>query len=303
MNPNLQTFNHAMPFDELSPDIKVNSDHASIACLLKYPDFTFTIGATNISNKEYHKYFGSGPFKSTHMYVPTNDSTLLQSKTELQMNSIIEEITHNIDVQIIIEGYYDFYTNLMAKLPDYKLVSVLNNRNHGYESSPENISGILISPKVKVIETGTYQILYSENNKNATLIIPWVRISYLDRSLIILAVHLPGCDSQFPSSALFGLNKYILYLKEKYNEDIIAMGDFNTVPENITSSMAFAKIVEPKYLTHINPNNDVAVYDNAVYNFKSTDIEIELLDIETQPEDSKAFVKCLNENYMLSQNK
>lgn len=203
MNSNLQIF-----FEKESPDKLSLTDngYAGVACKIKNSDSILTIGSTNINNKEYQKYF------------KFND--------EFQINDIAEDIRLNFNVYIITEGYYSFYVKLMAKLTDYKLINI-SNTDYGYEKLP--ISGILIGPNIKLMKNSIHHIMYLENNISMNLDIPWVQISYSKLSLIIVTISLPEYKSQFPFPALFELNRFILELKEKYNEDIITIGDFNII--------------------------------------------------------------------------
>ncbi len=302
MAQDLSTFNRALPFGKSNPiDLKVNSDHAAIKCCIIYSDTELKIGAVNISNKEYHKYFQKGPFAHTHMPASTSSTDWLVSKTAQQLDQIIQEISSDLDVQIIVEGYHEFFTNLGTKT-SVKLVSVLDKPAHGYESSAKNITGILLNEsKVKLIESDVIQISYKDGSKDSKLIVPWAKISRQGHELVVAGVHLPGCESQYPSEALEELGKIIGQLEQKFHVDIIAMGDFNTVPANIMKSLPGIKLIQPKYLTHINPNNDVAVYDNAICHLVSSDISVELLGLDSIPADSKALVQSLNASYVLAQ--
>jgi hypothetical protein len=203
MNSDIQIF-----FEEESPDklFLTDNDYASVACRIEHSDSILTIGATNLNNKEYQKCF--------------------KFKDEFQINDIVEDIRLNFNVYVITEGYYDFYVKLMAKLSDYKLINI-SNTNYGYEKLP--ISGILIGPNITLMNNSIHQITYLENNISMNLVIPWVRISYSSHILIIVTIHLPEYNPQFPFPALSELNGFILELKEKYNGDIITIGDFNTI--------------------------------------------------------------------------
>ena len=235
------------------------------------------------------------------MPASTSSTDWLVSKTAQQLDQIIQEISSDLDVQIIVEGYHEFFTNLGTKT-SVKLVSVLDKPAHGYESSAKNITGILLNEsKVKLIESDVIQISYKDGSKDSKLIVPWAKISRQGHELVVAGVHLPGCESQYPSEALEELGKIIGQLEQKFHVDIIAMGDFNTVPANIMKSLPGIKLIQPKYLTHINPNNDVAVYDNAICHLVSSDISVELLGLDSIPADSKALVQSLNASYVLAQ--
>lgn len=303
---NLCSFNKAVPFDyETNPlPLEVNSDHATIKCRLEYADSTtFTISASNISNKEYHKYNKSGPLYKSHMYVPTNNSEWLLTKTQFQLDQLLTEMA-SLDVQVILEGFYDFYQDMLkTKDSAYTLISLLDEPQHKFTGSPKNIAGILVNTsRASITERGIMTVVYDNDKKFK---VPWVKITkseVLEKELVICAVHLPGNNEQFPKTALEALHTSLKnYIT--YNTDVIAIGDFNTVPENIeivTKTSELFKVLEPKYLTHFNPYNQVAVYDNVVYHLNSKDTTISLLDRGNLPTDSVKLIESLEQCYRLS---
>lgn len=302
-NINLRTFNKALPFDNETNPLhrSVNSDHATIKCKVEYSDGTSVImSASNISNKEYHKYNKNGPLSKTHMYVETNDSQWLLKKTQFQMDQLLCEIA-TMDVQIILEGYYDFFVDIQQqkKNSTYELVSVLDDPAHKFKGTPKNIAGILINTsKVSIMERGIETIQYDVDKQFRS---PWVRIkTEKGYELIIVAIHLPGNDAQFPEAAIRALCNTLKKCKET-SADVIAIGDFNTVPENIEKvAIPEFSVVEPKYLTHFNPYNQVAVYDNALYHLQSTEARISLMGCESLPDDSFRLVEGLNNSFLLN---
>ena len=254
---------------------------------LPIQEYNFTTSALNISNIAYHKFFTTDPsFQKTHLADPNPLSPYLLNKIEAQKEQIIATAS-NYDIQIIIEGYYDFFMDLSQRIsPSYKLISKLDEPNHPFTSSPKNIVGLLINTsKVKIIKSGI-----------VSTSIPWAHLEYNGRSLIIMGVHVQGCKEQFPKENLESLSSDIKIMKDLYpTADIICMGDFNTVPENIRSVLKNVTLVPPKYPTHMNPRCDVVAYDNCVYNFYNADADIEFVPIDSNliPSDSRAFVKCL----------
>lgn len=320
---NLNDFNKGTQFNEkIQLHEYVNSDHSAIGCILKYEnDRQINIGAVNISNKEYHPYFGlskDAPFINTHMFVPKNcedkvKNDWLISKTETQMNNIVRELTENvIDILIIVEGYFDFFTKLDIELKkagdNFQIISILNKENHGYEGKNSNITGIVIRKrKFEIDVSDTIVQTYTESqdpniHKYSTLTVPFVRVRDINSNkfLTVIGVHLPGCNSQFPKNALCELRTITKSLFEKYKNDIVALGDYNTIPNNIRKIMTDIDVLTPLFPTHINPNCDVVAYDNVSYILSKNDAKsIELMNIYTIPLDSFALVTSLIANRKL----
>jgi hypothetical protein len=298
---NLRTFNKALPFDNETNPLhwSVNSDHATIKCKVEYTDGTsVVVSASNISNKEYHKYNKNGPLFKTHMYVETNDSEWLLKKTQFQMDQLLSEIA-TMDVQIILEGFYDFFDEMQQQKNPYELVSLLDDPAHKFKGTPKNIAGILVNTsKVSIKERGIETIQYDVDKQFKS---PWVRIKTQNgHELIIVAIHLPGNDAQFPEAAIRALCHTLKKCKEM-SADVIAIGDFNTVPENIekVATPEFS-VLEPKYLTHFNPYNQVAVYDNALYHLQSAETRISFMDSKSLPDDSFRLIEGLNNSFLLN---
>jgi hypothetical protein len=314
----LNGFNKGLPFNDDHPlSEHVNSDHSAIGCVIKYDnDHQVVIKAVNISNKEYHPYFGLGdnpPFKNTHMYVPKdckdqNKKDWLITKTKEQMDGLVDDITNDrLDIQIVIEGYFDFFVELEQRLEQaspntFKIISILNNKDHGYNGSPKNITGIIVNTKrFEIFQCDTIVQDYREDDKNSKLILPWVKVcdKLTSTCLIVLGIHLPGCSSQNPKGALVELNKIMNSLYETHQNDMVALGDYNTVPNNIRSVFANVSVLTPLFPTHINPNNDIVTYDNVSCIFNGVNAKsIELIDIENLPVDSGELVKSLRASFI-----
>ena len=316
----LNGFHTGAPFNETNPlNPLVTSDHAAIITTLKYNNSQATIGAVNISNKEYHPYFELGdnpPFKNTHMFVPDDSQdpvkkAWLISKTESQMNTLVKDLLVNkVDIQIIVEGYYDFLTELedrLQQINNYKIISVLNDPTHTYKGKQHNITGIIVNTtKFKIDNSGVILQMYVEAEyiktngpvpKESRLILPWTRVINLETGmpLIVFGVHLPGCNSQFPKTAIGELYKIMQQFRIKYpGDDIMSLGDYNTVPWLIKEVMKDVNILPPKYPTHINPSSNIASYDNVIYWLTGNCAQsIEYKDYTELPQDSQALVLSL----------
>jgi len=321
---NLNSFNKGTPFTNSNKlDKNVNSDHSAIGCVLEYDDENpIIVQAVNISNVEYHKYFELGdnpPFKQTHLSVPKNckddkKNKWLISKTEIQMKNLINDlVTEKVHIQIISEGNYDFLTKMYFKLNElgfnFKMISILNTENHGYVGKPSNITAIIINTSIfEIIEHDTFTFLYKEEQnggilRDSKLVLPWARIlnKKTGKSLVVLGIHLSGCDSQNPKGGLSELNRIITCFNDTFKDDLIALGDFNTVPKNIRKQLLNVQVLTPLYPTHMNPDSNIVAYDNISYILTGGGIKsINLLDLCDIPIDSQALVTSILKNYEIT---
>jgi len=78
------------------------------------------------------------------------------------------------------------------------------------------------------------------------------------------------------------------------SEEIIAIGDFNTVPKNIMAVMngSNLSVMTPTYMTHINPRYEVVSYDNVVWTGLVAPIQLPLNEMDSG---SQLFVRKLEE--------
>ena len=289
----LDTYNKGVAFgDGVELDPKANSDHTAIQIVLN----DSVIGSINISNKAYHHHFNKGPFEKTHM---NTQSEWLDEKAKFQQRQLIDDLVKGVpDVQIVVEGYYQFLTEL--SLGPSQMVSVLDRADHGLEHSTKNITALLVNTdKYQIEQSGIYQTKYIEDpDISRKLVVPWVHLirqtDSVKKSLFVLGVHVPGCDSQFPKQGLVRLNDFMETISGSYDADIVTMGDFNTIPNNIRKIMTNFSVLTPEYPTHINPNLDIVSYDNIVY--KLSDGKISQTPIGDMHEDTQALVKSLVEN-------
>lgn len=302
---NLSTFNQGKAFSVTHPlDVNVCSDHAEV----KVQFGSIKLGTRNISNGEYHKYFTKGPFEHTHM--PCNpDHPWLADKIATQTKYIVDELVNKeVDILVIQEGYFQFYQDLKSQLgDDFQFCSVLNNQNHGYENSNKNITAIIVNTKhLDVLEANVLEEEYeSEDDKQVAvkpkIIMPHVKV--MDKSssqqLMCFGVHCPGWSNQFPKKGLMMINEIInreitrvLLENESLTimPNMIALGDFNTVPDNIRAVTKF-KVLPPMYPTHINPRCEVCAYDNVVYN--SFDTVVKYFPLESLSMENQSLVESL----------
>lgn len=283
----LSTFNKSNGFEILPKEVV--SDHASIGIQF---DEHINILANNISNPEYHKYFSTNKsFTKTHMNTNKNDSDVtkkkwLEDKTAKQIVDIIDNIkSGKWDVQIIVEAYDDFIKKISSGLNDYKhqIVSILDLEPDKYLNQPKNITAILIkeSEKLRIVQTFIRVVTYTDDDQiqSKTFNVPicYLKNNITNMAFIILAIHLPGNDQQFPEMAATELKKIMTELHEKTPDHaIIAMGDYNTIPANLQKIFLNSPfmVYNPLYATHINPNCEISVYDNIVYWIPSKNQEI-----------------------------
>lgn len=307
---NLREFNRGIQFGMNNPlHLSVNSDHAMVGAKIKLSNSQLIMKSVNISNKQYHFCFGmeeSYPFRHTHLFVPKNcqdqdKNKWLLAKTEKQLSDLMNDLLKDkVDVQIIVEGYYEFYKKLGECLGlDYKIISALDDT---YKDKPFNVTAIVVdTTKYKIIESDVIQQQYTEDgtDKKSRLIVPWVLLeTQTGDRVMFIGIHLPGCESQFPRVAVEKLYENIMLLHQKYKENIVLAGDFNTIPNNLEKIMSDVKLLDPKYPTHINPNNDVVCYDNVMY-INDGNMEIELLNMEDMHSDTQYLIKGLFNSRMV----
>lgn len=261
-------FTEIKPFDQnLSKEVE--SDHAQIGLTL--PDGKILI-SENISNPEYHCYFKYGdkpPFHNTHMFVEKpydSDAVLcdsLQKKEDAQIDRISMMLKKGtVGVYVIVEGYNRFLIRLQQCVPSYGLYT------HDLKSTG-NIIGIFVHPQYHGgLCFNCYEEEYEEDGKKRTLIVPVVSIDASECKVSIAGVHVSGCASQFPKNGLSKLADVMREVLYDYGQDVIAIGDFNTpvsgVEKYVVGNLTNAELLPAKYLTHVNPSSQAAVYDHAV---------------------------------------
>jgi len=279
MSYNVDEFVNITPFDEVDNmlDRDVLSDHSEIGLEIDTDKFLLS---WNISNPKYHPYFKYGEtFKNTHLYVaePYVDNKLvpqLEDKICKQLDVFIKNIdSGSFPVQVIIEGYDEFYKKLANRLISYPNVSFNFIRYEPTENNfTSNISGILVDTNIfDVLESDIESITYcatEDNDKVKTTLYPYVRLrnKYTNAICIVIAVHVNGCASQYPVSGLESLKTLIISLYTKYQNNIIAIGDYNTPPSyaaKVFDNTLF-NISTSDYLTHCNPNSQASKYDIAI---------------------------------------
>lgn len=302
---NLLTFNKGKQLSNLSTNIF--SDHAAIGICFD----NVKILSNNISNPEYHKYFAKGPFANTHMNTNKNDANeskrkWLEEKTVKQIKEFVDNVKNEKwDIQIIVEAYVDLLNSISQKISNYthKIVSILNVEPERYqnENKHKNITAMIINEsKLELLSFSIKKINYIEINSTSTstLILPicYLKNKETKKLLVVVGVHIPGNSEQFPVVALTEFKKVLNEIQANYN--IIAMGDFNTVPANLESifSGSKLKVLNPLYPTHINPNCDIAVYDNIVYN--TQDEIINQYPLDCMDNSSKEYVNSLLSTYV-----
>jgi len=198
----------------LSLDPATNSDHAMIGLKQK----SIRIMASNISNPQYHAYFASGPFATTHLNTskidpdPTKRAWLC-AKIQIQLRDIVDGfLADDWDCYVIIEAYNQFIDQLKTKLNNtgfgssYQIVGTVDPADH---ANCKNKTIILVNLKRQhsllcdsriIIETYPKD---RSDNQTSSLEIPVVRIKDLSNSkkISVFGIHLSGCDTQFPVNA------------------------------------------------------------------------------------------------------
>lgn len=293
---NFQAFNLIVPFTKQHPlHPKVMSDHVEL--ILRTPK-NIKIKAWNISNEKYAGYFNQGPFKHTHLFVPDSKNFQLYKGciNDQQINMFVDQLNKNeFDVQVIIEGYLNFYNELSYRLEargisNYEIFAVQRG------DKAINSSGILTNKKnFQILRSGIITKKYVEGDQSKEISIPFV---FTSDNLIICAVHVSGCDTQFPKEGLLKMAEIINELKEAFPGcDIVAMGDFNTPPRNIEDTIlkkvTNSHLLVAPYPTHVNPYDQATNYDNVVI-VADNPVGYELLTSLSEP--NQALVKSIKRN-------
>lgn len=281
------SFTPILPFDESNPlDPDVQSDHAEVGLKVN----GHVINAWNISNPKFHGFFGKGerpPFRQTHLFVsdPFEKGVLeetLRKKIKSQIKVIAKRfVAGKVNIQIIVEGYSLFYSDLIKKitklgLNTFFLVSHLNNRPTNWNDR-WNVTALMINTeKFTIHESQTFFSQYydredSGNEKNFVLPYALLEDKKTGEKMIITGAHISGCPSQFPKTALELLAQTIgfIFQQTQGEIDIIIAGDFNTPPEYLEKGLLpflppSASLIKAPYPTHVNPNSHAANYDQAV---------------------------------------
>lgn len=246
----------------------VLSDHASVRISL---DDSLFIASYNISNKQYHYYFGpDGPYAQTHLYVHNNSSKeekeWLNTKHNIQINYIIKELLSNeIHIYVIQEAHLDFIKTIRKLLPSH---FIFTHREINDEFFTGNIT-LTISNSLYIDLQNNYnqKINYHEINNpiERHLYIPTISFKHNNKNINLYNVHIGGNNEQFPKNGILTLLKMMENNNSCYN---IACGDFNTTTNNIKSLLhenSFIDVMDPLYPTHINPYCQIVSYDNVIY--------------------------------------
>ncbi len=273
-------FTSILPFNQENP-LKngVFSDHAEIA--LKVDDRV--INVWNISNPEYHCYFKYGdnpPFHHTDLFVnkPFEDDLMnkgLRDKIDEQINIIATRfVKGEVNVQIIMEGFDSFYNGLTDRIKELGSNNFQIFKNSNLKG---NVTGILVdTSKFSILKSGGSIANYIETedfDKEKQLRNPFVHIKdkSTGKSMVVVGVHVHGCNSQYPKGGLKALVEVIEQIFELNfgKSDVIAAGDFNTTPmyarESIIEKIKYKSILlNAPYSTHVNPKSQAANYDQVV---------------------------------------
>ncbi len=303
-------YNKISQFDEnLGLNELVVSDHAEIMLNTPYG----VIAAWNISNPEYHHYFGSFPtasFAKTHMFL---NQEFILNKIDNQLNYIAGKIiSGEIVVFIIIEGYHSFYERLINKLEEnnfteYALI---------YQDipDPDNNAAILVNRQIFDILDGTdiYIDKYYESNDRGQELeegseergkrirkmrIPYVYLGTPDNKILVVGgAHIPGSNKRQPIDGLTKLNNIIqgVLKKEANNENfagLVFMGDFNSIPAFVGKYVQNVNIKISNYPTHINPGRETSFYDLTLINGLNN---VQLLPIEYTSPYTQALIESIN---------
>lgn len=331
VNFNNEDLNPILPFGEDNPlDKKVQSDHCELAIMIPPTQESCgfrTINVWNISNPAYHGYFQYGdqpPFHHTHLFVdkPYQEGKLderLTTKIEEQVNTIAQRFANRtIHIQVIVEGYEDFYDLLAQKLQelgakDYMIVNLLKDKPADWKKE-WNVTGILVNTVCyQVLESDVVRGKYCEeqdSNKEKDFQMPYVKVE--DRlshhQFYVLGVHINECASQYPKSGLELLSKEImkLWLKGQKKADVLALGDYNTAPKNSQISVlgeleGDKELLTTPYPTHVNPSSLAGIYDQAsLLRAEGSPWKYVVLTLDGISDASKALVKSIQtsrENY------
>lgn len=278
MSYNLESLTQIIPFDDKFSK-SIYSDHGE--CAVCTPN-NVVINSWNISNPQFHKYFNMGtnpPFKNTHLY-GTNPADF-QGKITAQVELITKRlILGEVAIQVIVEGYVGFFDQVKEKFAqqgfsNYAIVSILQHEPQNWNPT-WNVTGILINTQIyNVLNSGVLQDKYLEeaDNKTKDSITPYV---YLEERVtgykfILVGIHVSGTNNQYPVSGIRHLLKVLTDLKDQQEEyDVLAMGDFNTIPKNTKECIKNlanlkADLLMPRYPTHVNPLSQFGIYDFGLF--------------------------------------
>ena len=172
-------------------------------------------------------------------------------------------------------------------------------------NSNRNVSGILVDTShFTIIRIGAIKTKYFEehdSNIEKDFHLPYVFVSdnVTGRTTDIAAVHVNGCNSQYPKTGLEVLAQKMDVLQKGTlgHSDIIAAGDFNTPPMNVRKSIPLDSsriLLKAPYATHVNPKCEAANYDQAVvFMAKESEKKYEILPVTALSESSQALVSSI----------
>ncbi len=330
---NSEAFTPLLPFNEKNfLELAVQSDHAEIA--IKTPDNRI-INVWNISNPAYHCYFKYGktpPFHHTHLFVdqPYVNGKMeehLAKKTQDQITTIAERfVKGEVNVQIIVEGFESFFSDLSKKITSLKhteftIFSLLDHKPPHWKSE-WNVTGILIdTSRFKIVQQKVYSLKYKEEQdenreKDFDLPVVWLRDLTKEEMIVVAGVHINGCSSQYPKTGLETLANIIKEIREEFfgYYDIIAAGDYNTIPArlrenlihapnpsntNMTSIKIDKKLLIAPYPTHVNPASEAANYDQALIITAKPERCYQILPVESLSKASQGLVQSIQKSRQL----
>lgn len=268
---------------EFSPEI--NSDHAEVRCIAN----GIRVASLNISNRYHHHYYSidnNGPFANTHM---ATDTEWLKTKHMQQIANIKTGFENKtVDVWVLQEAYIEFIHDCRGALD-------ATYTFYYKELTPNDLANSKRNITIIIVNTNVLTILDYKTLQQDRVIVPLIKVCIGKESPIAIAgLHIPGNEEQYPKVGLENLFNMLCGTGE---DQILAIGDTNTTPGNITTTISAHEaaknrfiVVAPLYPTHINPYNQVASYDNIIY---SKDMSVQQLGYDAISPDSVALVKCL----------
>lgn len=274
------------------------SDHGEIGVLCG----GLRIYIINLSNPDHHDrmdFAGRPALSETHLYKNVKAKPeWLQSKYDEQAAIVAERLKSSIaQVYILTEATASFLGTLRSALgPDYVLVPDPDELS---PTSTRNVSCVVARRDIvcrRHKKTSTYQ---DEKGLERTQITPYIiaETNIPGFKVAIAAVHLAGNTEQYPATAVRALNdQWAGPLFPGVSMHILA-GDWNTVPRLARASAPGLTILEPQYLTHVNPRTEAAVYDMVGVWAQDSAAEHlpQPLPLHMMPDYTQRFVECLHE--------
>jgi len=212
---------------------------------------------------------------------------ILVWKTSRQVQRIVNAVASGQFIAyVIVEGFLGFYRAVAKNLYGTEELNKHKSQfdgtsvNNFFIAVPKTLTkdfrnsvGIIVNERYcNVRYSDSITVNYKEEGyeKVLRLTMAAVKVIKSKQKLLIVGVHVSGCNSQFPRNGLLKLTEELLKLRVTFKGcDVLALGDYNTTPshvdETVIAQIPGAQRLPPSYFTHANPNCEAGVYDHAVF--------------------------------------